>query len=298
MLESWHIPMDILRLLCTTMTIIIALICLILIISHRECRTVPMMLIGNTCLTELICACTALSFVVFTLTNDLKQIQYEDSLCMFRAYINYAITVIQNHSYNLQALYRYMTVVYPSRRFWQLRKFQVLLIVLTWIFGFIVFLPFLFTGYIIYNAENQICQAPIRPSFAIFYIAFVLYMIPNMILNIIYLKLVRFVRQMNRRVVSVGVVSRAERELKMVKNIVTITTILIVLGLPYAIFILMSIFTTIPKYHFRIAFIFVDISTTAVMIGLFTTTDPIVTAAKGILNSLWSSRQIGSDVIG
>ena len=84
----------------------------------------------------------------------------------------------------------------------------------------------------------------------------------------------------------------------MVKNIVTITTILIVLGLPYAIFILMSIFTTIPKYHFRIAFIFVDISTTAVMIGLFTTTDPIVTAAKGILNSLWSSRQIGSDVIG
>ena len=82
---------------------------------------------------------------------------------------------------------------------------------------------------ITYNIENQICQSPIPLSFAIIYI------IPNMILNPIYMKLVRYVHQMNKRVTPANVLSRAERELKMVQNIVTISTILVILGLPYAI---------------------------------------------------------------
>ncbi|CAF5149775.1 unnamed protein product [Rotaria sp. Silwood1] len=107
-----------------------------------------------------------------------------------------------------------------------------------------------------------------------------------MILNIIYIKLVRYVRDMNKRVTSANVLARAERELKMVRNIVTISTILVILGLPYAIFILMSFFTTIPKYHFRIAFIFIDISTTATIIALFKTTDVIKAAAVQIVTEL------------
>ncbi|CAF0970332.1 unnamed protein product [Rotaria sordida] len=122
-----------------------------------------------------------------------------------------------------------------------------------------------------------------RLSFAIIYVALVIYMIPNVILNIIYIKLVRYVRDMNKRVISANVLARAERELKMVRNIATISTILVILGLPYAIFILMSFFTTIPKYHFRIAFIFIDISTTATMIALFKTTDAIKAAAVKIV---------------
>ncbi|CAF4538942.1 unnamed protein product, partial [Rotaria sp. Silwood1] len=262
-IEPWYIPMDILRIVCIIMTIIIALIVLAIIASNRTPRTTPMMLIANTCLSELVCVCTALGIATFTLNSDLKRIQYQDSLCVFRAYINYSMTVIQNHSYNLQAIYRYVIVVYPTRIFWQSHRFQLFLIIITWIFGLIAFIPFLFTDYIRYNVENQICQAPIRFSFAIIYVALVIYIIPNMILNIIYLKLVRYVRQMNKRITSANVLSRAERELKMVRNIVTISTILVILGLPYAIFILMSFFTTIPKYHFRIAFIFIDISTTA-----------------------------------
>ncbi len=280
--------MDILRVVCTSISIIIALILLILIALNKTCRTVPMMLVTNTCLAELICVCSALSVVAFTLENDTERIQYQDSLCIFRAYINYCMTVIQNHSYNLQAIYRYVTVVYPSRLFWQSRRLQLCLIILTWIFGFAVFVPFWFTGYITYNAENQICQAPIRLSFAIIYVAFIIYIIPNMILNAIYFKLVRYVRQMNKRVTPVNVVSRAERELKMVRNIVMITSILVILGFPYAIFILTSFFTTIPKYHFRVAFVFIDVSTTAVMIALFKTTDPIRTAAKKAVGGLAS----------
>jgi len=285
-IEPWYIPMDILRVICTIITIIFTSILLIIISSNKICRTVPMMLVTNTCLVELICACTALSLVSFTLENDIKRIEYQDSLCVFRAYINYSMTIIQNHSYNVQAMYRYITVVYPARHFWQSYRIQFCLIILTWVVGLIAFIPFVFTGDIIYNPENQICQAPLRLSFTIFYVAFVIYIIPNMILNIIYLKLVRYVREMNKRVTPANVLSRAERELKMTRNIVTISTILVILGFPYAIFILMSFFTVIPKYHFRIAFIFIDVSTTAVMIALFKTTDPIKIATKKAIGGL------------
>ncbi|CAF3816897.1 unnamed protein product [Rotaria sordida] len=285
-IEPWYIPMDILRIVCIIMTIVIALILLAIIASKQIPRTAPMMLMANACLSELVCVCTALGLAAFTLDNDLKRIQYQDSFCVFRAYINYSMTVIQNHSYNLQAIYRYVTVVYPTRIFWQSCRLQLCLIIITWIFGLVAFIPFLFTDYIKYNVENQICQAPIRLSFAIIYIALVIYIIPNMILNIIYIKLVRYVRDMNKRVTSANVLARAERELKMVRNIVTISTILVILGLPYAIFILMSFFTTIPKYHFRIAFIFIDISTTATMIALFKTTDVIKVAAVQTVTEL------------
>jgi hypothetical protein len=122
----------------------------------------------------------------------------------------YSVTTIQNHSYNLQAIYRYVTVVYPTRIFWQSRRLQFCLIIILWIVGLIAFIPFLFIDYVKYNVENQICQAPVRLSFAIIYAALVVYIIPNIILNIIYMILVRYVRQMSKRTTSVNVLARAE----------------------------------------------------------------------------------------
>jgi len=110
-------------------------------------------------------------------------------------------------------------------------RFQVFLIILTWIFGLAVFIPFLFTGDITYNSENEIFQVPLRLFFAIIYVAFIIYIILSMILNVIYFKLVEYIRQMLR-------------------NLVTISTILVILAFLYAIFISMSFLTRIPKYRF------------------------------------------------
>jgi hypothetical protein len=41
-------------------------------------------------------------------------------------------------------------------------------------------------------------------------------------LYVIYFKLVRYVRKMNRRVSPANILTRAERELKMVRNIITL----------------------------------------------------------------------------
>ncbi|CAF4305098.1 unnamed protein product, partial [Adineta steineri] len=72
-----------------------------------------MMLVANSCLAQLIFGSDMLAMAIFTFHNDLKKIKYQDSLCIFRGYLGYVATILQNHSYLLQAAYRYITVVYP-----------------------------------------------------------------------------------------------------------------------------------------------------------------------------------------
>jgi hypothetical protein len=47
----------------------------------------------------------------------------------------------------------------------------------------------------------------------------------------------------------------------------------------------MSFFTSPPKYHFRIAYIFVDVSLAFVMITIFKFTGPLKTAVKKLLKN-------------
>jgi hypothetical protein len=129
--ESWFIPLNMLMIMCMTLVVILAILFLFIIILDKTCHTVPMMLIANTCLTALIVGCSTLSMCVFTLENDLKQIQYQDSLCFFRAYIGYISYILFNFSFLLQSIYRYVTVVYPNRLLWRSARFQMLAICLT-----------------------------------------------------------------------------------------------------------------------------------------------------------------------
>jgi hypothetical protein len=82
---------------------------------------------------------------------------------------------------------------------------------------------------------------------------------------------------MNKQMTPVNQLLRAQRELNMVRRIVILVIVLITLGLPYTIFFFMSFFTNPPKYHFRIAFLSVDISLACVIIASFQFTDPIKT---------------------
>jgi hypothetical protein len=100
----------------------------------------------------------------------------------------------------------------------------------------------------------------------------------------IYLKLVLFVKGMNKRVTSVNTLNRAKRELKMVRRTAILVSILIAYCFPYAMFIFLSFFLTIPKYHFRISYVFIDTSYLFVMIALFQFTDPLKTSIMKKLN--------------
>ncbi|CAF4385858.1 unnamed protein product [Adineta steineri] len=77
-IEPWFIPMDILQVICTTFAVILALIFLFIIIFEKTCHTIPMLLVANSFLAEFVFGCAMLFLAVFTLHNDLKQIQFYD----------------------------------------------------------------------------------------------------------------------------------------------------------------------------------------------------------------------------
>ncbi|CAF0863402.1 unnamed protein product [Adineta steineri] len=235
------------------------------------------MLVANSCLATLLFTSASLGMTIWSLKNDVKQISYQDSLCIFRGYFSHVTIAAQLHSYLLQAIYRYITVIYPTRLFWQSKQFQSFLIGLTWVFAFILAIPNVVTGEIQYNADNQICETPFHLSFVIIYNIIYVYFIPMNGIMSIYVKLILYVKEINKRVTPVNTVSRAERELKMVHRIVVLVSILLTLGIPYTIFIFIGFFTQPPKYHFRIAFTFVYISLVFIMITLFQFTDPVKT---------------------
>ncbi|CAF1370932.1 unnamed protein product [Adineta steineri] len=89
---------------------------------------------------------------------------------------------------------------------------------------------------------------------------------------------------MNKRATLVNTLVRAKKELKMVFRIVILILIFLILVIPYTIFLFMGFFTSPPKYHFRIAATFIEISTVFVMIALFKFTDPVRTSTMKRIN--------------
>ena len=274
-IQSWFIPFDIFMIMCTVLVVILAMSFLIIIVLDKTCRTVPMMHVANSCLAELIFGSSMLGMAIFTLENDLKQIQYQDSFCVFRGFMGYAMAVSQNYSYLLQAIFRYNTVVHPTRLFFRSARFQALLIFLTWTFSFVCSVPYVVNDEIKYNVDNQICQMPLHFSFLAIYNALCVYMIPISLTMLIYFKLVRYVRKISRNIAPINTLYHAQRELKMVRRIVILIMSVATIGLPYGIFVLISFCISPPIYHFRIAYIFVDASLAFVIIALFEFTEPL-----------------------
>ena len=273
--EPWFIPFDVMMIVWCAMAIACFSIFLFVIICDRTCHTVTMMLVANSCLSGCVFSIDVLAMVVFTFQNDLKGIAAEDSLCITRGFIGYILTFLQNNSYLLQAIFRYVKVVYPHRAFLQSARFQSLLVFLTWICSVLCTVPYVITNEIQYNADNQICQMPLRLSFLTIYNALCVYMIPISLTMLLYFKLVRYVHCMGERATPMNTLSRAQRELRMVRRIVILISSVAAIGFPYALFIFVSFFTRPPKYHFRIAYIFVDLSLLFVVVALFRFTEPL-----------------------
>lgn len=275
--ESWFIPMDILRILCDIVLIVLCILFLLVILLDKTCHTVAMMLTANTCLSALTWGSVLLATSVIALENDLKQIRRQDSLCFYRTYIGYVGVALFHYSILLQTIYRYAIVVYPKRLICRSQKLQFLILCLTWLYCLLCPLGLIFSVTIaeLYNPDDQICQVPLRFSIPLIYAAIYLYLMPLSIIMFIYLILVLYVRGMSQRITPANTLLRAKRELKMVHRIVILVAILITLGMPYVIFLVISFFSTPPKYYFRITFVFIEVSLVSVIVALFHYTDPL-----------------------
>lgn len=276
--EEWYTPLNIILITSLIIAVLFSLFFLMIIMIEKTCHTVPMVLTANFCLGELVFAFGMLGIAALALENDLKQIQYQNSFCIIYPYLAYTGSGLMHYAFLLQALHRYFTVVYPTYLFWQSAQCQFVLICLTWIISFLCSLEYLLRGEIIYNVDNQACFIPFNFSFSINYMLVTVYLFPLSILILIHIKLGRYVEKMNAHIMPAFTLTRARRQLYMLRCTIILVVILFTFGIPYVILVVISFFTTLPKYYFRIACISIDVSLIPLMIALFQFTDPIKTA--------------------
>ena len=123
--------------------------------------------------------------------------------------------------------------------------------------------------------DNQACILPFELSIPIIYNVTLVYLIPVSIIIVIYFKLVRYVHQVSTHAtLSTQTLQLARRELVMVRRIIITISILLILGIPYTTFVIMSFVMKPPKYYYRIALFFSDLSQTFIMIVLFKFSKP------------------------
>ena len=274
-IESWFVPIDILRIISNVAAVICALVCLLIILIDKACHTLPMVLTASSCLAILVLSCDLLAISVYTLQSDLEQIQFPDLLCYFRGYLFYFGNSLVNFSFLQQALYRYMSTVYPTRFFWHSTKFQASLICIVWMFCIVFPFPLLITNRLKYNEHGRMCQVPVSLSFPMVYLTLLCYYIPVLSEISLYLRLFRYVRRMQQNITPINVLQRAQKHLKMVRKVVTLSMILFINDCPYAIFVFMSFFGSPPIYYLRIAFATISVAEALVMFVLLLFTDPI-----------------------
>lgn len=176
--EPWFLPVDIIMNISIRCVTILVTIFFFVILLNKTCRIVPMLLVGNTCFIGIFSGAVVFWMSLLKLINDYQQIAYEDIFCQCREYIGYTACSIFNFSFLTQAFYRFMRVVYQTRLTFQSWKFQLFLIVITRLFCILFPVVFLFIKKILYDPANQICQLPLRFSFAIIYMALCVYMVP------------------------------------------------------------------------------------------------------------------------
>ena len=273
--EQWFIPLDIVMIASTLFIILLTSIFLLAIVMDKNCHTTPMMLIANTCLAMFVLGCNRLGMNIFTVTNDLKRLRTADSLCALRGYIVNSSYALVMFSFALHAFYRYMVVVHPFRLLWVSLRCQLFLIILTWMFSFCCSLVALCFGKIVYNADNQTCQVPLRFSYAMVFALFYTYMIPILMIAGMYIRLVFYVKAIRERAGASSALVRTRREVKMVRSTVIVVGTLIGAGFPYMIFILMDFFEAPWMFDFRIGFAFIDVLMPSTMLAVYQFNDPL-----------------------
>ncbi|CAF4123532.1 unnamed protein product, partial [Adineta steineri] len=209
--------------------------------------------VANLCLSIIGLAVASLGTELFGIVYDYRFISFPHSSCFILNYIVSSQSSMLNFSLFLQAFYRYLCIVHSTRIFYQSWKFQLILIILTWIIGYLLPLEYFLHHDVVANTDNKMCVIPFRLSFSIIYMATSIYMVPFSSLMLTYLRIIRYVKQMNNRVTPVNVLVRAQRDLEIVRRTIILVCILIACGFPFVILIFISLFTDPPKYTYRIS---------------------------------------------
>jgi hypothetical protein len=305
-MNVWNIVNILLNLLTLINAILTILICLsvflLIIFFHRQSRSVPLLLASHTCSTLLISAFMLASMATASLLgymNIILEQHGNTKWCRWRGFFIHGFLCALYDSYILQAGYRLCRVVFYRRK--RLHSFPLysLLVPIESLFGVVSISPVLLRGDVIYLSSEYYCQTPFTNIPAISYVALRLFLLPILFISLVYVYLLRHVRQSNSLTTTTTTMNdnhrkrskQDTRDLVVIRRLLLMLGVLVLLGLPSIIFLSIFMITGhLISITYRIGWLSVSFSLVFLAYMLIQLTNPLRKTVRRIFSRHSSSQ--------
>ena len=234
----------------SSLTIILAIICILLILIHRTFRTNKL----NWFIINICCTTILLSAVMLSLTINTYMRSIDSFSCRAQAFLLIMAACQMMYSHSVISISRYLTIVHSNKRIFRSTVFISLCLISGWLTAFLLSIPYLFV-------DSFTCSISKQTDFLSYYSLVIVLFLPLLIILICNIRIFLFVRQSTRRIQAEGGRNNPSqsRDIRLIKTMI-ITFIVFVIGwIPLSIqqlfsetihlsFTIISIFQTLPSF--------------------------------------------------
>lgn len=239
-----------LAIVASTIGLIFCFLIIIIIFIDCQLHTIANLLTCNTVSTLIIYSI----LVLISSINGLYEDWYSHQpACIFRAYCYTMISATICYSYLIQAISRLFYVIFYKYKYLQTWRVHCIMVIINWVIGNIIPIIMLLMNSNAFGQEEEsgLCIAISKLSLVSIFNVITSFVIPVSIVAIIYGIILYHARQSSRRVT--GFVPRTntfmsntniakpnlKREIRLMKNIIIILSLLTCAGTPYLVRILL-----------------------------------------------------------
>ena len=278
----------------TFIAILLTLAIAAVILSFKHLHTVTNFLTLNNC--------TAIVFgflpILLNITFYVFEKVITDQWCRILAYFHYCSLTVISFSYVVQSLSRLLFIVYSKQRHIFTVKVHLLLISVHYLISFLFPISSLITKDITYR-RHALCLIPSAYLLHITYFYSYAFLIPMIIVVMVYLKIHHFVSQSKKRVRSMNE-HFSKRDIQMIKTILILSSIFMLSAVPGVSYMLFRILRKEDSEHFYLICVSsIAMTMTADKIYYIWVTKSIRTVLQNQLNSCFGKNSIqpGSFII-
>lgn len=222
--------------------LIVGILIIVIVVTHRQCRTVSNLLACNACMISIIYCSNNIIVSIYGYREDWA---LQQPVCIFRAYCFLVSCVCICYSYLMQAISRLFFTVFFKYKFLVTFRAHWLLIILNWIIGTVFSIgPLFFDGGFTFEEESRLCTLNSRKPSASLYSIGGGFVLPVSICITIYGIIWRHTVRSSRRINAFGPnnatahTPNAKREMTIVRNMLMSLTVFVGGGTPLLILIL------------------------------------------------------------
>ena len=232
---------------------------IVAVIVHHPCRTVRNLLLCNTAVATCVYSMFQIVLAGYGFDADLMK---PPPACVFQAYFYTTVCVLVPVSYMMQSISRFFFAVLYTHKYLLGWKAHWCMIMTNYLYAFgASLLALSFDRGFEFEMESRLCLTTTKVFRASIHSISIAYLIPLTIIIMLYGGIVYRVRQSARRVLTLTTSDRAtganiavtntmtpnlRREMKLMRNIIILISILLFAGLPYLMMVLWHAFAKQP----------------------------------------------------